>query len=383
MRKAASRLHEGLFDESVVVSIAKDLHAELETTASCAFVFVTADYLPHLADFTELLRVHGHVMDVVGCTAAGIMGGENKGEESGSGFSILALAFDDSQVCFVELSQSVMEQSSPAHWQDKVPADGIQGWIALLNPMAIDAEKWVSQWDVAFPSVPCVGGLASSSSNEETIVVFHNDKLMQGIAVGFTGAIRITPILSQGCRPIGDPLPVTRAEANVIFSLGSRPAYEALESAFNSLEDSEKAEAKGNLLAGLASTEYVEEFKSSDFIVRNILGADPKSGAVAIGGIPRLGQTLQYQFRSRDAAEAELRQTFQEANLPQKPLASLLFSCNGRGIHFFGKPHYDAKILTEVFGNHAFAGFLCNGEIGRSGGKNGIHGYTASVAFFL
>ncbi|MEO6052776.1 MAG: FIST N-terminal domain-containing protein [Chthoniobacterales bacterium] len=383
MRKAVSRLHEGAFDEESVVKLAKDFHAEMGRTTSCAFLFMTVDYLPHLADFTELLRVHGHIVEVVGCTAGGISG-NGDGQESGSGFSILGLSFDDSKAHFIELSQDqVADHTGIDFWRKQAPITDPRGWVVLLNSAALDAEKWILQWDAAFPGVPCVGGLASSSTGEEDFAVFHNDKQVQGIVIGFTGAMEITPILSQGCRPIGDPLPVTRAEANVIFSLGSRPAYEALESAFNSLQESEKAEAKGNLLAGLAATEYVEEFKSSDFIVKNILGADPKSGAVAIGGVPRLGQTLQYQFRSRDAAELELRQTLQDANAGQKPLASLLFSCNGRGTHFFGKPHHDASVLNEVLGNHASAGFLCNGEIGTSGGKNGIHGYTASVAFFL
>ncbi|MEO8204625.1 MAG: FIST N-terminal domain-containing protein [Chthoniobacterales bacterium] len=383
MRKAVSKLYEGTYEEEVIVRLAREFHAEMGTTTACAFVFMTVDYLPYLTDFTELLRVHGHIVEVAGCTAAGISGG-GEGQESGPGFSILGLSFDDSKTHFVELSQQqVSDYTGVGFWQKEVNVRDSRGWVVLLNSIALDAEKWIMQWDAAFPGVPCVGGLASSSTGEEDFAVFHNDRQVQGLAIGFTGAMEITPILSQGCRPIGDPLPVTRAEANVIFSLGSRPAYEALESAFNSLEESEKAEAKGNLLAGLAATEYVEEFKSSDFIVKNILGADPKSGAVAIGGIPRLGQTLQYQFRSREAADLELRQTLQGAHAGQKPLASLLFSCNGRGSHFFGKPHHDASVLTEVFGNHASAGFLCNGEIGTSGGKNGIHGYTASVAFFL
>ena len=87
--------------------------------------------------------------------------------------------------------------------------------------------------------------------------------------------LRVMAIVSQGCRPIGEPLTVTRAESNVIYSLGARPAYEALESAFEGLSDGEKAGAKGNLFAGIAGTEDVEDFKPGHFLIRNILGADP------------------------------------------------------------------------------------------------------------
>lgn len=385
MNCAASRLYEGHFEEAAVTQVAKDLHEELgRRTSSCAFVFATEDYLPHLADFTELLRVHGHIVEIGGCISLGTTGiGIEK--EEGSGFSILVLGFDDSRTHFVDLTQAQLEENAEsANWSMEPGLEEVHGWIALLNPLTFNAEKWMAQWNKTFPGVPCIGGLASSNSNGENIAVFHNEKAVDGLAVGFSGSVRMIPALSQGCRPIGEPLPVTRVEANVIFSLGARPAYEALESAFNSLENSEKAEAKGNLLAGLAATEYVEEFKPGDFVVRNILGADPKSGAVAIGGFPRMGQTVQYQFRSREAAGFELRNVLEKTNLEHKPLASLLFSCNGRGTHFFGKANHDAGMLLEVLGNHASAGCFCNGEIGAAGeGKNGIHGYTVSAALFV
>ena len=158
-----------------------------------------------------------------------------------------------------------------------------------------------------------------------------------------------------------------------------------MESAFEGLSEGEKAEAKGNLFAGLAGTEYVEDFKPGDFLIRNILGADPNSGAVAIGGFPRVGQTLQYQLRDRNAADAGwravLRAVAPESGRP--PIASLLFACSGRGSRLFGSRSHDAGLLEEILGSHASAGFLCNGEIGPLGGRNYIHSYSATGALFF
>ena len=183
---------------------------------------------------------------------------------------------------------------------------------------------------------------------------------------------------------LASALPVTKAEDNIIFALGSRPAYHALETAFQSLSETERSHAQGNLFAGIASTEYVEDFRPGHFLIRNIIGADPDSGAVVIAGIPRVGQTVQYQLRDRQSAHVDLRRVLkQSATTIANPLASLLFSCSGRGAAFFGKPNHDSGMLAEIFGPHPSSGFFCNGEIGPVAGRNCVHGYTASCAIFV
>ena len=41
--------------------------------------------------------------------------------------------------------------------------------------------------------------------------------------------VAVTPVVSQGCRPIGEPLTVTRAERNVLYELAGRPALDRLQ----------------------------------------------------------------------------------------------------------------------------------------------------------
>jgi small ligand-binding sensory domain FIST len=383
-RRCVTTQRRGKYLLPEVASAALELREAAGGPTALGFAFVTPDYLPHIEEFTEIIRVDGHVIELVGATGVGftVNGEEN---EEGGGFALLALGATCGTFEVRAFDQERVEESSePSFWRKLCGVENPNAWIALANPFNFDAERWLAEWNEAWPEVPCIGGLASGPSQEQDVGVFHNGKLFDAVLVGATG-MRVMPVVSQGCRPIGEPLTVTRAESNVVYSLGARPAYEALESAFEGLSEGEKAEAKGNLFAGLAGTEYVEDFKPGDFLIRNILGADPNSGAVAIGGFPRVGQTLQYQLRDRNAADAGwravLRAVATESGRP--PIASLLFACSGRGSRLFGSRSHDAGLLEEILGSHASAGFLCNGEIGPLGGRNYIHSYSATGALFF
>ncbi len=383
-RRCVTIQRRGRYSRQEVASAALELRETAGEPTALAFAFVTPDYIPHIEEFSEMVRVDGHVIELVGATGAGftVDGEEN---EEGGGFVLLALGARNGAFEVRAFDQTRVEESTePAFWRKLCGVMSPGAWIALTNPFSFDTERWLAEWNAAWPDVPCVGGLASGSNDGEGVGVFHNGRLFDAVLVSVTG-LRLMSIVSQGCRPIGEPLTVTRAESNVVYSLGARPAYEALESAFEGLTEGEKAGAKGNLFAGLAGTEYVEDFKPGDFLIRNILGADPNSGAVAIGGFPRVGQTLQYQLRDRNAADAEWRAVLRgaAAESGRSPLASLLFACSGRGSRLFGSKSHDAGLLEEILGQHASAGFFCNGEIGPLGGRNYIHSYSATGALFF
>jgi small ligand-binding sensory domain FIST len=383
-RRSATIQRMGKYSREEVAAAAVELREAMGEPTALAFGFITSDYIPHLEEFSEIVRVDGHVIELVGATGAGFTVGGEENEEGG-GFALLALGAREGvfEVCTFDQAR-VEESTEPAFWRKLCGIKNPGAWIALTNPFRFDTESWLAEWNSAWPDVQCVGGLAAGRNDGEGVGVFHNGRLFDAVLVSVSG-LRVMSIVSQGCRPIGEPLTVTRAESNVIYSLGARPAYEALESAFEGLSEGEKAGAKGNLFAGLAGTEYVEDFKPGHFVIRNILGADPNSGAVAIGGFPRVGQTVQYQLRDRNAADAEWRAVLRgaAAEAGRVPLASLLFACSGRGSRLFGRKSHDAGLLEEILGAHASAGFLCNGEIGPLGGRNYIHSYSATGALLF
>lgn len=377
-KKSASVHRRGEFSPKSVAEAAAELKSTLDQPAQMAFAFVSADYLPHLEEFSEIVRVDGRVTELAGATGWGIITDGVEMEEQ-SGFCLLALADPKTQ-----FEPSVITQQSPGSASIHGTGLAPESSIVLANPFVLDVETWLAGWNSAWPGVPCIGGLASASGQPDDCAVFYNGRVVEGLAVKISGGLKVQPMVSQGCRPIGEPLTVTRAESNVVYSLGARPAYEALESAFETLADNEKATARGNLFAGLAGNEYVEDFKSGDFLIRNIIGADPQTGAVVIGGIPRIGQTLQYQLRDRRSADSELRAVMRAAAAEcGRPLASLVFACTGRGTRLFGSKSHDATLMESAFGVHPVAGLFCNGEIAPLGGKSYIHSYTLSCALFV
>jgi len=384
---AASNLTLAPFSEKDVTDAArKALHA-VGGHVSCAFVFASADYRPHLPDFLDILQVHGHVPLLVGCSASTLVGRSLEAEAQ-SGFSLLLLHLPESTLHCHTLSADHVAQgkTDPHVWQrlTGVSPDEVDAWIMLADPITFPVEDCLASWNRAYPGIPTIGGAASGGSNARDIFLLRDDQAVEGaVVLGFKGGVRIQTIVSQGCRPIGEPLPITGADRHFVLSLGSRPAYEVLQETFNALPAADKALARGNLLAGLAMSEYVDEFKTGDFLVRGLLGGDPEHGAIAIAAHPRIGQTLQFQLRDHKSADAELRHLAQEkAAAGLQPLASLLFACNGRGTDLFGSPSHDAELLQSLLGSHPGAGLFCNGEIGPVGEKTFVHGYTASVALF-
>ena len=367
--KAASFQISGAYKAPEVLGAANHLRTALKTPARMAFAFVSPDYMPHLADFCEILRVDGHIQDIIGCTAGGLIEGVSEFEGT-PGFTIIA--------CQGEFSDPVAldESGFPSRIESN-------GWITLANPFAFAIEDWLEASNRHAPGVAVAGGLSSGGSAKKN-AVFINGNLVDAAAVPFLGRTSMVPALSQGCRPIGEPFTVTRADQNVIYALGGQPAYRALESAFETLSDDEKSSAKGNLFAGLAGSEYLHDFHSGDFLIKSIIGADPESGAVVIAGIPRIGQTLQYQLRNPVSALEDLERGYGPArHVKRRAYGALLFSCVGRGKKFFGAESRDASGLSQAIGGKPLAGCFCHGEIAPVRGVNAIHGYTAAAAVFV
>ena len=384
--RAVSRLVLAEYSEETVIAAAREARTELDAEVSCGVVFFSSDYADHLEDFLELLRVYGRIPLLVGCSGGGIIGSGKEAEDR-SGFSLLLLSLPRTTLRVTEFSQADLEaETTPDFWRAETgfAADAVEFWMVLTNPLRFDTERWLSEWNRAYPGIPALGGLAGG--DQENIVICHDGRAITGgaLVLGFSGGVVLRSIVSQGCRPIGEPLTITGVkQQNLLLSLGSKPAYGVLNTVFNSLTKNEKDRARNNLFAGLAMSEYLEDYKRGDFLIRNILGADPDAGAVAIASPLRVGQTLQYQLRDRDSADEDMRELCIAAEEEgARPFATLLFSCNGRGVGLFNAPDHDAGVLAEIFGSHPSAGFFCNGEIGPVGKQNFVHGYTASTVLF-
>jgi small ligand-binding sensory domain FIST len=147
-----------------------------------------------------------------------------------------------------------------------------------------------------------------------------------------------------------------------------------------SVPDDEQALLRDGLHVGVVVDEHRIDFDRGDFLVRNLLGADERSGGLAVGEFVEVGQTVQFHVRDAQAADEDLKVMLRHVRGDAD--GALLFTCNGRGTHLFGKPDHDAGVIEERLGPVPLAGAFCAGEIGPVGGRNFLHGFTASLVVF-
>jgi small ligand-binding sensory domain FIST len=228
-------------------------------------------------------------------------------------------------------------------------------------------EQMLAEFNREFPGTPVLGGLACGTRQRKKTTLFHNHSVIEtgavGIAIG--GDVVIESLISQGCLPVGDSYTITSVEKNILDGIANRKAYEVLSDVFDELPDSMKLKSRGNLHVGFVVDEYLHEFQRGDFLVRNLIGADPARGALLVGALPRVGQTVQFQLRDRHSAMEDIRarlEVLRERLASREVYGALLTSCTGRGKAFFKVPDFDASTIQEQLGTIGMAGFFGNGE---------------------
>jgi small ligand-binding sensory domain FIST len=381
----------GDFDEPALQLWAEGLRAQLTAPrVSLGLAFVAPRFFKNAGAVMELLRVHAQIPLLAGCSSSGLIaGGQEIEEHAGLVLGLFALPGAELQGCHFTAEQ-VQEANGPAYWYSETGISNEQtnGWLVFADPFHMDADSWLRGWNEAYSPLPSFGGLASGDYAEQQTQIYLNGDVFEsgGIAVSVAGDIQMTGVISQGCTPIGDTWTITKVEQNIIYEIGNRPAYQVLLDTFNQLSPEEQKRARGNLFIGLVMNEYEEEFHRGDFLIRNLVGADPKSGCLAVGALPRPGQTLQFQRRDARAASEDMTVLLDTVRqrLGNTPIyGGCLCTCNGRGHRLFGHPNHDAAMVQSRLGSPAVAGFFCNGEIGPIGDRTYLHGYTASLALFV
>lgn len=379
------------FDEAGLQQWAEDLRRQMGAPEiSLGLVFMSPAFFPFARQVLEIIRVHARVPLLAGCSSQSLIAGDRELEGS-TGLVLALYSMPGAKLKGYHFTQELVEAANePGYWHGEtgVAADQTNGWLTFIDPFHLDAESWLRGWNEAYASLPVFGGLASGVFTDQTTQVYLNGEVFEegGVAISVGGDVKLTGIVSQGCTPIGDTWTLTRVEQNLIHQIGNQPAYAVLANTVNKLSAKEQRQARGNLFIGLVVNEYLEDFHRGDFLVRNLLGGDPQSGVLAVGALPRAGQTIQFQRRDAAAASEDMSELLQRARreLAGKPIyGGCLCCCNGRGQNLFGAPNHDAQMIQEKLGPLGLSGFFCNGEVGPVGEKNFLHGYTASMALFV
>jgi small ligand-binding sensory domain FIST len=382
---------EGM-NEDGLAAWARQLRARLPAReVSLGLVFLSPKYFSHAADVLEILRVHARIPLLAGCSGGGLVANAEE-MENADGLVLALYSLPGAKLKGVRLTQEkIAAAAEDKHFwpvETGVEPQNVNGWLAFIDPFHLDSESWLRSWNENYPALPVYGGLASGSFPEPLTQVYLDGEVFEdgGVAIAVGGDVTLAGVISQGCKPIGEAWPLTRVEQNLIRNIGNRPAYAVLSETVQSLSPKEQRQAQGNLCIGLVVNEYLENFQRGDFLVRNLIGGDPHSGTLAVGALPRMGQTIQFQRRDAETASEDLQAQLARAqeNLAGTPVyGGCLFCCNGRGKNLFGQAGHDSGLVQAHFGPAGIAGFFCNGEIGPVGAKNFLHSFTAVLALFV
>jgi small ligand-binding sensory domain FIST len=349
--------------------------------ADLAAVFVGASSLAHVEEGLAAVRDRLAPDVLIGCGAQGVVG-QGRELETG-GVAVWAASLPGARLESFHL-EAVSAGESAVAVTGLPDLDDAQAVIILVDPYSFPIEPLLAQLGDEHPGLPVVGGLASAGGGPGLAALLANDQVARHGAVGVAlGGVDVRTLVSQGARPVGPEMVVTAAEGNVIHELASQPALDRLKQAIAELEPDERALAAQGLLLGIVMDENKPEYERGDFLIRGLLGVDEDAETVTVGERVRVGQTVRMQVRDGSSADEDLRDALdRERRTPSAPVAgALLFTCNGRGSHMFGRPDHDAAELERAFGAPA-AGFFCAGEIGPVGDRNFVHGFTATLALF-
>lgn len=385
----AAALSQATSSSRAVEEVVAAIRATMPGPVDLVVAFGSPHHGDHLATLASELQGRLEGRCLLGCRGEAIVG-MGKEVEGSPALSVWAAKWTQpvEQTAFHLTLEQTSEGYSILGWPDELQhADPAESVILMVgDPFSFPADGFLQQVNEDFGGLRVIGGMSSGAEEPGNGGLLLGSSLLQAGAVGvlLQGGPRVRSVVSQGCRPIGKAMVITKSRENIILELGGKPALAQLQSLWSELPANEQELVRQGLHIGRVLSEFKDEFQRGDFLVRNVIGLDRASGAIAITDRVRVGQTVQFHVRDAATADEDLHEMLQIDRAAQErpPAAALLFTCNGRGKRLFDGPDHDAKVLESELGPIPTAGFFAQGELGPVSGQNFIHGFTASVALF-
>jgi small ligand-binding sensory domain FIST len=386
--------------EAAVEDVVEQAQKLLQVPADLGLVFISSAFASEYSRLMPLLQEklsceNQRLPALIGCCGGGIVGIDSKGNvqevEEGAALSLTLASLPDVKVQTFHISTDVLPDpdSSPDDWVELmgVPPQDQPHFILLGDPMSSGTNELLQGLDFAYAGAAKVGGLADTGLLGSHSSLFCDFKQYRDgmVGVALSGNLVMETIVAQGCRPIGRPYQVVEGERNILLKL-EESAYgkvhtplEILQGIFEDLDEEDRALAQRSLSIGIAQSAFKQTLEQGDFLIRNVLGVDPRTGAMAIGDRVRPGQRIQFHLRDAEASEDDLTmllERYQNQDQTSSPAGALMFACLGRGEGLYNRPNFDSRLFTRYL-NVPLSGFFCNGEIGPVGNTTFLHGYTS------
>ena len=394
--------------EAAVIEVVDQAQNSLQTAADLGFVFISSAFASEYSRLLPLLRDKLPDVLLIGCSGGGVVGMTRRGKvrevEGEPALSLTLASLPGVKIKTFHLTGDDLPDldSSPDAWVELVgvPIADQPHFVVLADPFSAKVNDLLQGLDYAYAGASKVGGLASSDRAGGTTGLFCNDRFYRdgSVGVALSGNIVMDTIVAQGCRPIGQPYWVTEGERNIVLGLQERDSLEAnstssrkvatqrtpleiLREVIDTLSEDDRDLAQHSLFVGVAQNEFKQGLEQGDFLIRNLLGVDPRVGAIAIGDRIRPGQRIQFHLRDAQTSAEDLEvllQRYQTETDPQSSaIGALMFSCMGRGEGLYGEPNFDTQLFAQYLDRVPVSGFFCGGEIGPVGNSTFLHGYTS------
>lgn len=384
------------------LSDAASLPQALEDVASAAeqslkdqkpdlcLVFISSHFQKNYESVINFLKERLGPRVILGCSGGGVVG-KGRELENRPALALTCAVLPDVVITPFRVADSSLPglDAGPREWHHLVGVPPLANpqFILLADPYSIRVENFLMGMDYAYPKSTKVGGLASGGAQPGDNALYLNSVCYRSGAVGIalSGNIALDALVSQGCRPIGKPMRITKSDRNLLMELDGTSPLHILRDLYLTLGARDQNLLQHALFLGLVMDPMKSHFTQGDFLVRNIVGMDTEKGILAIGAHLRQGQRVQFHLRDAQTSDDDLQQTLSmyASRSPQEPVAgALLFSCLGRGEFLYGHASHDSQRFEQKLGRVPISGFFCNGEIGPVGGTTYLHGYTSCFALF-
>ncbi len=387
--------------EGAVKDVVEQLKGRLTAAPDLGLVFISSSFTSEFARLLPLLQDLLPIPVLVGCSGGGIVGMDAHGQpqelEDTPALSLTVARLPGVLLrSFHTLSGDLPDlDSPPAAWAELIGVAPEQNpqFILMADPFSSSVTDLLQGLDFAYPSGVKIGGLASVDGFNRHSGLFCDRTLYSEgvVGVALSGPVVLDTIVAQGCRPIGPVYRVDKAERNILLALddpedgdSSRPPLELLQTMFETLSDGDRKLAQSSLFIGIAQDSFKLSFDPGDFLIRTLLGVDPKVGAIAVGDRLRPGQRVRFHLRDARTSAADLEhllQNYQRQSLGRpSPTGALMFSCMGRGEGLYDQVNFDSGLFAQYLPEIPLGGFFCGGEIGPVGQTTFLHGFTSVFA---
>ena len=388
--KWASAISELSSLQEALEQCAASIREQLGETPHLAVAFVSPHYQQ---DYDQVGPMLGGLLGAehtFGCSGGGIIGAGLEVEQRPA-LSVTAAALPGVDIESFHLDGDRLPDldAGPDKWTELlgVSEDQDPQFVLLADPFSFPVQNLIMGLDFAYPRAAKIGGLASGAQRPGDNALFLNGAMHGSGAIGLAlhGNITVDTVVAQGCRPIGDPMRITSSQRNILAELDGKPPMAVLQDLFRTLSERDRQLMGHSLFLGVVMDEFIDTPVQGDFLIRNVVGMDQRTGALAIGEMLKEGQLVQFHLRDAETSAHDLTfvlERYAADNRENEVPGALLFSCLGRGEYLYGRPNHDTDIFRDKLGQVPLGGFFCNGEIGPVGGTTFLHGYTSSFGLF-